>query len=125
VKYATSWFVAGCLLATSPCLLAAEPVIQATVTRCDGGPITKTLGKADWLVMACGDGSLMLKPAPVNGASHPFTFRPNEPNPFVEGRFQDERAKAAYKELMKLTTEQFTALVKEVRAGANQGTERK
>jgi hypothetical protein len=125
MRSTTSWIVAGWLLAASPCLVAAEPIVQATIMRCDGGPITKTFGKADWLVMACGDGSLMLQPAPVNGASHPFTYRPNEVNPFVEGRFQDERAKAAYKELMKLTTEQYNALVKEVRAGANQGTERK
>lgn len=125
MKPAASWIVAGCLFAASQCVVAAEPIVQATITRCDGGPITKTFGKADWLVMACDDGMLMLNPAPVNGASHPFTFRPNEVNPFVEGRFQDERAKAAYKELMKLTTEQFNALVKEVRAGANQGTARK
>ena len=124
MKDAVRRVVMSCLLSAPAFLAAAEPVMQASIMRCDGGPITKTFGKADWRVFACTDGSLMLSPAPVNGASHPFTYRPNEAgDPFSGDRFRDDRAKAAYKELKALTTEQYDALIREVRASSNHGTE--
>jgi hypothetical protein len=107
----------ACLLIAPAFLFAAEPAMQASLVRCSASPITKTFGKADWLVTSCGEGMLMFSPAPKNGASHPFTYRFGEPeSPNVDERFRDKRARAAYLEVKSLTRKQFDALENEIRA---------
>jgi hypothetical protein len=100
-------------------LSEGAPVVEAISFSCNIGPLLKTFGKADWLVNVCSDGSLMFQPAPKNGASHPFTYHYGEmetPSPYIEERFRDKRARAAYLEVKALTPEQFDALVRQIRA---------
>ena len=107
------------LLAAEPTSKDATPVVQAVLLSCNVGTIVKTFGKADWQIKACNDGSLMFLPAPKNGASHPFTYHFGElETPFIEERFRDKRARAAYLEVKAMTPKQFDALLQEVRASA-------